>query len=112
MVSGTTTTVGDFVVRNTDCPYPSQPSLPVISAMVGPPSICQFEVGFAPVASGARSQAMTFIDTGGPTGTLQLTGTGIAPSSTAPITAPRKKCKKKRTAAAAKKKCKKAKALS
>ena len=106
-----TTTSGDFTTHNTDCNYPSEVPPPAFT-IIGPPAICHFEVSFAPTAAGARSRTMTFPDTGGPAGTLDLAGAGVVqqpstPSVTAPTLNRKKKCKKKHRSAATAKKCKK-----
>jgi hypothetical protein len=102
--SPTIATTGDFSQTNT-CP-------PVMTAIVQPGTSCPITVTFKPSAIGPRTGTLS-TGSGGPT--VPLSGTGIAPASTPPVTAPtkRKKCKKakRRLAQAAKKKrkCKKKK---
>jgi len=90
---GTTVTSADYTTHNISCPYPSMTSFPLAN---GVPSFCQFEASFAPTAAGVRSRTLSFPEGGGPTATLNLTGTGLAPPTTATTTAPaqKKKCKK------------------
>jgi hypothetical protein len=101
---GTTNTVGDFVIHNTDCQNPeSSGIIPFVSAT------CLFDVRLMPTTTGPLSKTLSFTDSSGPTATLVLSGTGL-PAPPAPVPTPtptaHKKCKKKHHASAAKK-CKK-----
>lgn len=94
--AGGSVTSGDFLIHNLSCPYPSFPSPPSPGPNFGPPGSCQFEVSFAPVASGARSLTLSFTDSGGTTGTLNLTGTGLKHKSCKKRHHHRRRCKKHR----------------
>jgi hypothetical protein len=97
-------TTGDFAVPSEDCPS---------MMAAGPPGFglpysqsCTINATFGPTAGGTRPGSL---QTGGPTAML----TGFAPLPPAPAgptpttAAPKKKCKKHRSASAAKKRCKK-----
>jgi hypothetical protein len=92
---GTTTRSGDFEIYNQTCGYPSQISGPVPYSS----SYCSFQATFVPAAAGSRAMTLNFPDSGGPTGSLALSGTGLSTGSTTLPTGQRaaaiKKCKKK-----------------
>jgi hypothetical protein len=104
---GATATSGDFVIRNINCAYPSSTGGIPLTLGPSPPTVCQFEASFLPTTTGALATSLTFTDTGGPTATVALAGTGVPPT-VRPVGPPaHKRCKHKHRHASAAKKCKK-----